>query len=405
MLLKRIILLSIGGIAITLLCSCTSQFNTSEDIEETTSLPVFVFDTSQNVTIIEPPIAIKQSEESPFFQLPEEDKIENGDEFILPDIILREGGIPWDELYIFKPIPILIDTPSELLKKIDSNEFMEWGFNNGFDKLRLAEKKPELIRTRLNECNNIYTFLLEFGNRFTNEEIIESLINNKDYMNMNPDFPYEVSDAQIEAILSMNEERILHAFISDFSITKGVYYYTPEWLYYHTIEDYEEAGLTPYEILRVLDLCRELQVLHDTFIDVVEYSLYHFAKMQDSNLTIIDISGYNRDMSMPLPLGETTTQTYLNKMWFNGGPIEYKMLNLEELDSFDPSFLINGIKYTFAWVYHNKIEAYMEAGITPDILLEMLPRYGELRVLREVAMIALEEKILAYVEYYNEKSN
>ena len=52
--------------------------------------------------------------------------------------------------------------------------------------------------------------------------------------------------------------------------------------------------------------------------------------------------------------------------------------------------------YTFAWVYYNKPSAYAQAGITPEELLEMLPKYRALGILRDEAMTALENKVFEY---------
>jgi hypothetical protein len=73
---------------------------------------------------------------------------------------------------------------------------------------------------------------------------------------------------------------------------------------------------------------------------------------------------------------------------------------------FDSSFF-NIIKneniYSPHWVYYNKHTAYFEAGITPDELIEMLPRYENLGILSEMAWGALQEKIFGYMDYYDSK--
>jgi len=310
---------------------------------------------------------------------------DDGGVFILPDMTLYSGrGISWTELYVYEPFPILIDVPKELREGIDAEEWENWS-----DALRDVAWPydgidPEAILTRLTQSVNFYTFLTEFKDRFTDEEITEAFKNEANYMDetMYSDFPYEITEKQLNAVLSMDEERVLNAFISDFSIAKGVYYYTPKWLYYHNIDDYEKAGLSPDEILKSLNKCRDIYYLQDTFIDIAEYNLYFYAVKLGSDLTVADICGYDRDMTMPLPLSR--------------GDI-YKQQAFKS-DETDNTITKNGVKYTMSWVYHNKIEAYKEAGITPDELTEMLPRYKSLGVLSDEAYAALERKINEYGE-------
>ncbi|MCL2085963.1 MAG: hypothetical protein FWH05_00005 [Oscillospiraceae bacterium] len=325
--------------------------------------------------------------------------IEANNAATLPDLSLREaGGLPWFLTYTYVPFPVTYYPSAKLTEKIEPSEYNDWQENTGFAQQMYTNSNPELIITRLTDSLTFYSFLLEFGDRFTNEEIIDAFKNRTDHMDFNLDFPYEITDEQMEAVLSMDEERILAAFISDFSIQKGVHYYTPEWLYYHTAEDYKNAEFTPEEVLRALNKCREMVgvSLRHTFIDVVEYNLYQFAQMIGSDLTITDICGYERDMSMPLPLGKTTEETYRGQLYFKGGPHEQIEKNIEELSPFDLSILKNGNKYTFAWVYHNKPSAYAQAGIMPEELIEMLPRYEALGILTDEAWAALESKIFEY---------
>jgi len=309
----------------------------------------------------------------------------DGGVFILPDMTLYSGrGIPWSELYVYEPFPILIDVPKELREGIDAEEWENWSDTLSDVAWPYDSANPETIPTRLTQSVNFYTFLSKFKDRFTDEEITNAFKNEANYMNetMYSDFPYEITDKQLNAVLSMDEERVLNAFISDFSIAKGVYYYTPKWLYYHSVDDYEKAGLTPDEILKSLNKCRDIYYLQDTFIDVAEYNLYFYAVKLGSDLTVTDICGYDRDMTMPLPLGK-------------GDIYKQQAFKSDETDSVIAK---NGVKYTMSWVYHNKPAAYKKAGITPTELVAMLPRYKALGILTDEAYAALERKINEYGE-------
>jgi len=49
------------------------------------------------------------------------------------------------------------------------------------------------------------------------------------------------------------------------------------------------------------------------------------------------------------------------------------------------------------WIY-SKNAAYLEAGITPEELIEMLPKYEALGILTDEAWAALQGKIYAYAD-------
>ncbi|MCL2019679.1 MAG: hypothetical protein FWG70_07975 [Oscillospiraceae bacterium] len=48
--------------------------------------------------------------------------------------------------------------------------------------------------------------------------------------------------------------------------------------------------------------------------------------------------------------------------------------------------------------YSDKPAAYLEAGITPEELIEMLPKYEALGILTDEAWAALQGKIYAYAD-------
>ncbi|MCL2087207.1 MAG: hypothetical protein FWH05_06410 [Oscillospiraceae bacterium] len=399
-----------------LLCSCLA-YDYRQDASDTSE--------ASSTSIIEPVIttAIEETDENDevshnIIQAPVEiEEVESLYIKELPDIILRgAGGIPTSLMFIWVPFPIISETPNKLEEEINSDDYDKWLEVNGFKPHFSSRNNQNLIITRLAENNNFYSFLLEFKDNFSDKDIIEAFNNNSNLSVVESDSEiidayktqsnYEhieslpfYSDSQIEAIISMNEERILNAFISDYSIAKGVHYYTPEWLYYHTADDYKNAALTAEEILRSLNKSRDIIWLHDTFLDIVEYNLFHYSQMMDSDLNVMDICGYERDMSMPLPLGETTHETIYSQRIFNFTVLYKAYYELSDYEDFREDFCLilkNDTSYSMGWVYHNKPEAYREAGITPEELLEMLPKYRALGILRDEAMLALENKIFAY---------
>jgi hypothetical protein len=65
------------------------------------------------------------------------------------------------------------------------------------------------------------------------------------------------SDADIEVLFSGDRERIAAYFASDLAIVVGENVFSPQWLYYHTIDDYATAGITPEAVQKLLPLYEE----------------------------------------------------------------------------------------------------------------------------------------------------
>ena len=64
------------------------------------------------------------------------------------------------------------------------------------------------------------------------------------------------SDREINALKYSREQEIISLFISEYSIwvNEKNYVISPQWLYYHTTEDYEAVGITPQMIAVILPL-------------------------------------------------------------------------------------------------------------------------------------------------------
>ncbi len=107
---------------------------------------------------------------------------------------------------------------------------------------------------RLEDNINLYSFMVHFD--ISGEDVCAAL---REYNEMQEkwqderDIPINptvyFSDDELEAIESEDKEAIVNSFASDYSIVVGDNVYSPNWIYYHTADDYADCGITP-EILR-----------------------------------------------------------------------------------------------------------------------------------------------------------
>jgi hypothetical protein len=68
------------------------------------------------------------------------------------------------------------------------------------------------------------------------------------------EFSYrKFTDAEIEALLSRDLARVTAQFATEYAIVVGDRIHSPVWMYLHTPEDYEAAGITPDMVEEVLD--------------------------------------------------------------------------------------------------------------------------------------------------------
>ena len=63
---------------------------------------------------------------------------------------------------------------------------------------------------------------------------------------------YIYSEDEITLLISGSRSEIIDRFRSEFSIVVGEYVFSPRWLYYHTAEDYQAAGITRQMIGKML---------------------------------------------------------------------------------------------------------------------------------------------------------
>ena len=93
--------------------------------------------------------------------------------------------------------------------------------------------------TSLKQQANLYTFIQFYS--LTDEQVRTALADR--IKAWDPEI--SLREDELEAILSGNETAMLQDFANYSTIVIGAQYYTPEWMYTHSIEDYRTAGITP----------------------------------------------------------------------------------------------------------------------------------------------------------------
>lgn len=94
--------------------------------------------------------------------------------------------------------------------------------------------------------------------RLTDDEITEAIKTINEHFesstNMLDNTSYIYTEEDIAVIKNADDSAAAQHFASEYSIVVGDYAFCPKWLYYHTIDDYETAGITPEEVLHKLDM-------------------------------------------------------------------------------------------------------------------------------------------------------
>lgn len=121
--------------------------------------------------------------------------------------------------------------PGELCRLRDRDEVNKWSYHHWDSKVEI----PSSIKDYM----NIYAFITDFG--ITKEEAEEAL---KYYLNSD-DPQIRITREEFDIIFSGDVELITKTFASEYSIVIGENIYSPEWVYFHSAEDYEAAGITP----------------------------------------------------------------------------------------------------------------------------------------------------------------
>lgn len=133
------------------------------------------------------------------------------------------------------------DFPGSLLDLVDQDELTDW-----------VNEFEDGIRNRDEE--NIHTFLKEFN--IDEKTAIEWFDKKNNSTSFND--PNDLTKEDIEILYSDNEELIKENFVSEYSILSNGEIYTPEWIYTHTKEAYEQEEIPAYLIKEKMSLYKDI---------------------------------------------------------------------------------------------------------------------------------------------------
>ena len=388
-------------ISILSLTSCTRQF-----VEES-NIPVPI---SESPNEIETITEISTLPKLPLFTIITFDDKERPILSIRPpfytDYNYNELSLP---IYHYSRLRVT----GEFIKLISEDEYKNWDKIKVYDYSRSHDFDIDIEKifvnwTDLNEFHNIYSFIYDFN--LSEKQIRSALIESNEF-GVEEEYShvkYIYTEEEINALATRNKEEITRLFATPLAIVKGDKIYVPGWFFYSSIEDYKNADITSDDLIAVLDNCRNFQYYgseirfgeytfsHRYLLDLIEYKAYNYL---DNNVDVIELCGYERDFSMPMAY-DGYYESILNSE--NGYERYHAFFNTSyEYDTSIYNVIKNENAYSPHWVYYNKPSAYREAVITPDELLEMLPRYEALGILTDEAWAALENKIFDYAESFN----
>ena len=155
--------------------------------------------------------------------------------------------------------PRFDNIPAPLLALVPEEEFTNW---KNFNEVLRVETPETLV-----EYTNIYSFIMTFGlTEDVVRPVMEQAIDEEE-----SSLTYD----ELDLILSASEQDILNYFMTDYPIVIGNRFYTPQWLYEHTTEEYAAAGITPEMIAGKLERYPDLPFTKEAAIAFSE-KLYSY---------------------------------------------------------------------------------------------------------------------------------
>ncbi len=101
-------------------------------------------------------------------------------------------------------------------------------------------------------CPNIFSFISNFN--ITKDEAESAL---SVYLNTD-DEQIKITHDELDLILSGDIKAITNEFASDYSIVSGENIYAPSWVYFHSADDYNSAGVTAADLAEKAELYAEM---------------------------------------------------------------------------------------------------------------------------------------------------
>ncbi len=138
----------------------------------------------------------------------------------------------------------LDNIPVELMRLRDETEVSSW--IDSFTPIDTTA--PDSIT----EYANIFSFISNFN--ITKDEAESAL---SVYLSTD-DEQIKITQDELDLILSGDIKAITNEFASDYSIVSGENIYAPSWVYFHSTDDYNSAGVTADDIAEKTELYSEL---------------------------------------------------------------------------------------------------------------------------------------------------
>ena len=124
---------------------------------------------------------------------------------------------------------------------------------------------PETPYT-LDDNMNLYVWCKEFD--LDPDDLCEAIkYDNRNMWGVREDVVEQLTftDDELDVLRSMDRQVIINTFASEYSIIVGENVFSPKWLYYHTIEDYEKVNISATQIRVMLTKYKELGLTDEAF--------------------------------------------------------------------------------------------------------------------------------------------
>ncbi|MCD7805559.1 MAG: hypothetical protein LUH03_10555 [Oscillospiraceae bacterium] len=164
----------------------------------------------------------------------EDDSVWDGNYEVMPEVNINTGG---DSNYNF------IQTTNYKIN-FTSMSFVTYVGKEAFEEWIYEHTSTTFNYTSVAEMANLYSLIVYFD--ISDDTVREMLVNLR---NGSED---DLSDEEIDLLLSRDNEAIAAYFAADTTIVKGENIYSLYWIYCHSIDDYIAEGITQEDIAEIL---------------------------------------------------------------------------------------------------------------------------------------------------------
>lgn len=203
----------------------------------------------------------------------------------------------------------------------------------------LLKINPVLAPSNLNQYLNTYSVIKRYQ---IPDEYVLSVIEEDVKASERLGLTDVITMEDVDVILHGSEEEIITRFASEYSITMGNRIYCPQWMYLHTPEQYTQVGITKEMVREKIAAYSKIPLPYEARI-----------AFQDK------ISNFLEEEIL-------FDDTYINE---NYGGMFYKFKG--------QTISVGENEYDMAWLSTRPIQAYEQAGITTDMLEDLLERIAD----------------------------